>query len=614
MLKANSIHMKLFLSYSALFMSIIIILATSFYIYMSNMLINKVSESVSSTSGYISLQLDEEIINMDRAAKQVIFSNTIKDVYFNTPEMKADSTIQSDKRILYTALYNILGPSVPPIRQINLIDLDGRFIGIGDSSKDTVLNANQINDVLAIQKKLVSNMRFYISPPHKDLLGDPNRTIFSVYRLFSDNLTLALEGIVEIQQNYSVIPKAINKIINERMLNTQVYVYNKSGGKIYPIEENAPEISRAYLDKIINSQGKSGRLAVKNDINKTKDILTYSFSEYSNWYVIMAQSEKLLLAPVNSLRNLTIIFSFCILLITLAVSYFVARGLTIPIKRIHSDIKTINLQTLEPEKPHKLKSGINELEDLYISFNDMCKRLKLSLDEVISSRSHEIQARMLALQSQMNPHFLYNTLSTISITAEEKGNAAIVKMCFDLSNMLRYVSSDSLINVSIRQELDYTSSYLHLMKKRYADYLNFIINVPEDMMDFMIPKLVIQPIVENCIKYGINIEPPWNILVEGSLYGNSWIISVRDNGQGFDEKHLEMVKQKISLVNINSSFDNFRLDGMGLLNIYSRLRILYGQAAIFNISNHTDGGAMVVIGGPTGINGKGDTNGSNRIV
>jgi two-component system, sensor histidine kinase YesM len=226
----------------------------------------------------------------------------------------------------------------------------------------------------------------------------------------------------------------------------------------------------------------------------------------------------------------------------------------------------------------------------------MRQRLKNSLEETVISRSHEVHSLMLSLQSQMNPHFLYNTISVISVMAEEDGKVNIVKACEDLSNMLRYISSESSEPVLLSLELEHTLSFMNLMKLRYADDLSFSLNIPENMHTIKIPKLVIQPLVENCTKYAINVDPPWKTEITGIVSSNQWEIIVQDNGTGFNEAWLDSVKKRFELINIYN-MPELKLNGMGLANIFIRLKLLYGKDAIFELYNHPDGGAIVKIGG-----------------
>jgi two-component system sensor histidine kinase YesM len=241
---------------------------------------------------------------------------------------------------------------------------------------------------------------------------------------------------------------------------------------------------------------------------------------------------------------------------------------------------------------------MNEWDKLSFSFLKMNTRLKESFDQLLLSRTQELQSKMTALQSQMNPHFLYNSLATISAMAYERTYEEIIVMCESLSDMMRYIAADESSMVDIQTEINYTEMYLTCMKLRYGNMISCTIEVDASIRGYKIPKLMIQPLVENAIKYSTKISPPWNITIRGSIDQNRWIIEVIDNGPGFDEHELSRFYEKVNEMEQLNVLPALKLHGMGLLNIYTRLKLHYGNLMYFDIRNMPDQGAKVTIGGP----------------
>jgi len=183
--------------------------------------------------------------------------------------------------------------------------------------------------------------------------------------------------------------------------------------------------------------------------------------------------------------------------------------------------------------------------------------------------------------------------------AEEGKAVEVMRVCDDLLFMLRYVSSGSPLRVTLSEEMGYTRSYLSLMKNRYADKVTWDIDIPADMMGITVPKLIVQPLVENSLKYGIHVEPPWRIRIAGVQSDGRWTISVADNGTGFAERSLDEISRGMEGILRHEPVPETPLAGMGLLNIFARLRILYGEAAVLRALTLPHGGAMVEIGGRT---------------
>lgn len=204
---------------------------------------------------------------------------------------------------------------------------------------------------------------------------------------------------------------------------------------------------------------------------------------------------------------------------------------------------------------------------------------------------------MLALQSQMNPHFLFNSLAAIQSMADANMDKEIIVMCQSMSNILRYISSDSDTTVSLADEITCTKDFLCCMMIRYNNDLYYSVDIPEDMYSLKVPKLCIQPLVENSIKCCTTKLPPYHIDIKGSLRGGRYFITVTDNGPGFSKESLKNINSKINEIDSTGLLPSLEIKGMGLLNIYLRLKILYGSSMTFKIKNNDGGGASITIGG-----------------
>ncbi|MEC0226474.1 sensor histidine kinase [Paenibacillus alba] len=222
-------------------------------------------------------------------------------------------------------------------------------------------------------------------------------------------------------------------------------------------------------------------------------------------------------------------------------------------------------------------------------------RLQESLEQTVASRAHELEAQNFALQFQMNPHFLYNTITNISILAEEADQMTIVAFCQDLSSMLRYISSHDTSPVRLAEELEHTTNYINLMKLRYEDNIEFHVDIPKQLQIIYIPKLIIQPFVENAFKYGIHVNPPWIISITSQVDNHRWKLIIRDNGQGFQKNHLQQLKHLIAITDPYHRIPNLKINGMGLINVYARLKLLYNNHCTLDIDNHPAGGAVITI-------------------
>ncbi|MCJ8014244.1 histidine kinase [Paenibacillus sp. KQZ6P-2] len=597
-MKPKSIQAKLFYNYSLLIISVIIVIVFSFYFYISDILQRSKSEVLFQLSGHISTEFDSQIKNMNSASTKILFSEPLHELFFSDMFEINKSSIDRQRRF-----NNIIFPIIGydnPFKQINMFRLSGEFANIGDVSRFTMFSPSRMTSVPWVNDTLLLNGKRYITLPHSDSWKGGNDLVISLCRAFPPGWGEKVSSILEVQQDYQVFADIIeNAQVNPNLQTNkdiEIYVMNEQGLLIYPLGSEASEAeSQAYWKLVNDKSNDHSSNSLINSNGRDKNIIAYSYSEVSNWTVIAAESKKRLLAPVNTFRNIILLLGILTIFITLAISYLVSRSLTIPIKKVQKSIKLLSLNTLPPKTESDVPSSLNELEHLNLAFNEMRLRLQQSLEETVASRAHELEAHNFALQAQMNPHFLYNTITNISILAEESGQQSIVEWCERLSQMLRYISSNHAAPVPLSEELEHTSNYLNLMKLRYEDNIQFVIDVPEPLQQIEVPKLIVQPIVENAMKYGIHVEPPWIISITGTLYADRWELIIHDNGHGFEEERIRQLTEQFRATDPLVKIPTLRINGMGLLNIYSRLKLLFGNRFAMNIANHPHGGALVSI-------------------
>ncbi len=580
----KSIRSQLFLCYASIILITIVVLSLTFYFYTADILEKKASTSLQAISYNINLSIESEINKMDEEAKRIISSKQIKDIFFNS------YTSEFNNPQFRTNLFNLLFFSNPSMNyQTNIFGTDNRLIQYGRIFDITTYNYKDFYPSSWFKECIALEGKKHISGVH---LNHAGYQVISLSRAFSESFVFntPYNSIVEIQQYYKTFENMVLEALSSSST-IKAYVYNESGELIYPLDTGESDSALQYLALIKQKNVDFGALPLKNK----KEILSYSKSDKTNWTVIVCESEQSLLGPIFRLRSQVLLLGLVVLLLTMLVTFLIARQLTIPIKKIRDSITQLNLVELSSQQFQEDKPMSSELELLYNSYSKMVERLQNSLNDIVMIKSHEIQARMLALQAQMNPHFLYNTITALSIMADNNHQPEIVKMCDSLSGMLRYVVRESTKPVTLSAELDYMNQYLVLMNCRYPDQINVVVDIPEDLLKIYVPKLIIQPIIENSFKYAFNTRPPWNIIVKGKIDNTHWTISFTDNGVGFDKNILEWLKIKIQ----EESFQ-FLQEGSektGLLNIFYRLKILYQDNAIFKIENNAPNGSVVTIGG-----------------
>ncbi len=588
----QTIRARLFLYYASIIVLLVTLFTSYFYLYTSVMLEKRASESLQQIAINTNQYLDAEFKNMNSVANRIISSEPIKAIYYD--KTAVESKFFENQLKMFQLLFTVTGSSIN--YQINLVGTDGSFTEFGRKFDIGRRSPELISGLPWIQECLMLDGRFSISPPRINEWNSQGKRVISLSRAFSEVLGAKYDSIVEVQENYSVFSEMIENAVSLPGSNSKTgikaYVYDGKGNQVYPFPGEYPP-SIDYFRSIDVTEKNYGTCPISND--KTQEIIAFSRSEYSGWTVVVSESEKQLLAPVRSFRNGIFLLGLLVLVITLAITYAIAQQLTEPIRSIQHSINKLNLEDLNPAEPASDKSSTYELNKLNQAYVQMVNRLQASLEETVTAKSQEIQARMLALQAQVNPHFLYNTITIISIKAEKNNETEIVEMCENLTTMLRYIAKETSSAVTIDVELDYLQKYLSLMESRYPNQFRVQINLPDELKKVCVPKLIIQPIIENCFKYAFNIRAPWLIDIKGTISENYWTISVADNGIGFDDEVLQTIKCKINAETFEFASDE--KDKIGLLNIYYRLKLQYKDQALFTIANKPEGGSVVTIGG-----------------
>uniref|UniRef100_UPI00136CE0CB sensor histidine kinase n=1 Tax=Clostridium sp. C2-6-12 TaxID=2698832 RepID=UPI00136CE0CB len=215
----------------------------------------------------------------------------------------------------------------------------------------------------------------------------------------------------------------------------------------------------------------------------------------------------------------------------------------------------------------------DEVGELGSSFNNMVKEINNLINLVQKEEKSKRIAEMNVLQAQIKPHFMYNTLDTIRWMAEEHNEEDIVEIIEAFTNLLRISLSKGKEMISVQDELNHVQSYLIIQKIRYEDKLDYEIEFDENILDFEVIKLILQPLVENAIYHGIK-EKRGNgkISITGKIEGNLLCFTVMDNGKGMEEDVLNRINKMLAGVG-----ENKHEIGYGIFNVNERIRMIYGD-------------------------------------
>lgn len=583
----KTIKFNMIVTYSLIILIPFLILSIYFITTESQKINSRTFSSLRQNCVTLTDSMEREIAQMNLVSLNIAYSNLIKDA-FN--KYLTNNNDYEKQKAINELLSNSIGPN-RLVDQANLYSNIGTVIATGLYNNTYNYPVEQLPWYEAAKNSNGNRILSYVG-------DDPyiSRYTTDQYGKLFLSLSRKYFGSYNNVQGYIEVKKSVRQVLSQAVTYQSVYgeqivVFDGSGTIIYP--GNLEKDSFQYVFEKAASSDQSTDFIKVSD-GGSNHFFTFTESDDGIITAIVI-SENDMFMPRNSYILSVFLLTLISLTLAFILSYFAANQITVPIDRIYREMQHINLNGYMNKT--NLNTKTIELNVLYDSFIDMQHKLVDSLNKQLLLKNHEMQSKMLALQSQMNPHFLYNSLQTIQAMADADMKKEIIIMCQSMSNILRYISSDADTTVSLADEIKYTKDFLSCMLIRYNNELYYTIDIPETMYDIKVPKLCIQPLVENSIRFCTTKLPPYHINIKGRISNNKYLITVTDNGPGFSRESLAIIDSKLNEIDSTGLLPSLEIKGMGLLNIYLRFKILYGTSVEFKIENIEDGGASITIGG-----------------
>jgi len=309
----------------------------------------------------------------------------------------------------------------------------------------------------------------------------------------------------------------------------------------------------------------------------------YTYLYYEAAHLNSLQSD--MVANMIVLMVIAIFFSIVLLCLLLASSKKLSRKIVDPIDMICERLEAIGKGSLAVREP--IQADVEEIQILSNGIEDMVERLIKLIEKNAEQEKQRRRTEFALMQSQINPHFLYNTLDTLVWLIESGEISEAVKMVASLSNYFRLSLSRGKNVITIEEEEQHIRSYLEIQQMRYRDLMDYEINIPEELKKYILPKLTLQPVVENALYHGIkNTRRKGFIRLTGRIENERIILEVIDDGLGMSDERLEEVRASLT--------DNKR-EGFGLRTVHQRIQILFGAEYGLSLESKPDAGTKVIV-------------------
>lgn len=516
--------------------------------------------------------IDEQIIN---TSKQVV-SNY--ELYFdsaievsNSIQTKIDNRNVLNEKTAIRSYFDDVKSIKGEILSIALYDENGDLI-VADSTFDTVNNDN-----------------VYESNSFQNAINEPMINIFSGVGFENDRYAFTLSrymsfnrsenhGVALIEFDFTKIVRLIYQ--SDLGENGHIAIFDRDYNVVY---SSLPELIDEDLIETKNLVLGSAGVT----INHQSFNLYISTITNTGWKVSVFTNNSQIYSVLYNFIIIVIITILLLSILYIFIVYVIVKQVTYPLYRLQAEMNKVKDLNYEVNRS-KLKKGSKEIIQLDATFNEMMRRIRYLADKLLQEQENQRKSELKALQNQINPHFLYNTLDSIIYMIDKGENQKAEEMIVALSKFFRISISRGKAIIPLKDEVEHVRNYLLIQKIRFGDQFTYSINVDPSLYQYSCIKLILQPLVENAIEHGLNDnESGGQIEIIGTQNESYVILKIKDNGYGISEDKLEQIYK--------SFHDDSIHQGVGLKNVYQRIKIYYGEEADIKIDSLFDEGTIISI-------------------
>lgn len=580
---------RLILGYAALAIAASVLFGFFYNYYLDQKYQTNIYNNAKFTSTQVLNTLEGDIQKMDQATLSLLSNldvlQAIRDlsVKMADPE-KNQLSIVGEKSMIRNTIYTAYN-----LDNFYRVVVYNRYGYIAASSYmqdrlvDTSVSVLEIPWLTLVQGSKGKNV---LIAPHEDdwAASQTRRSVYSrVKEIQGNNL-----GFIEVQQTEEHLEELLtfpNETVQGIVLDENGRVFWTSDGLNAEEYEQYFQLNDSVFNEINENNGIKELISV--DTGRKTGLRLLTVQKWSDGATTISNGMESALL----IGAMFFVFSLCFII-------FMANFLTRPLQELRENMEKTKLSNLSDKI--EIKSSDADIQALTKAYQYLLERLSSSIEKEKKLSILQLQAQFDTLQAQINPHFIYNVLNVISGRGIQNDDEVICEICGQLASMLRYSTNTKNRYATLGEELEYTREYFYLIKARYEDKIHMNVRLDSSIQNEIVPKTALQQIAENCINHGFhNSAETMCVNINGYRKDGYWYVEVSDNGQGFAEDALRELNGKMATAKrrLFQEKSNIELEigGMGLINTYVRLLLIYNDSLIFELKNTRDG-AMVVFG------------------
>jgi two-component system sensor histidine kinase YesM len=567
---------RLFISLQIKFMILFMLLITIPFLISGALTYVKYSSNVERDAENYTSQIVEQIrINLDSYMKEIerltlspFYDSGILEILKNHSGPYLGGVYYTVEEQQKTNLFmSSMAFDRPETESILIFTNDGSLLNNSEASimsywmKD---NENWMSKVSSEQGGLT------ILPPHTVYYykSGPKRVV-SLSRLIREPYTLKILGIIKIDLSADFFGKVFLPAGPGNKFN--LYIYDKTGNQLYPTQ-----------------------VVSKPDMLAPGYLTTSTESRYTGLQILSQTPRDDLIKEANELISFTLMIVIFSLTVAYLLSILSSNSLIKPIRHLQSKMALVEKGFL---KEQAVVTSHDEIGQMTEGFNKMAGEIYRLVREVYETKIREREAELSALQNQMNPHFLYNTLESINMMAVQSNNMELSNMVTNLGNLLRFTVDQRQPIVYLQEELKFVESYLQIQELRNGNKLRTEVHIDPSLQKALIPKLILQPLVENVIEHGMGVETV-TVRLRAKMEDGDLLLSVDDDGLGMDEQTAMSVEERMYASKMEDQEKQEygkKIHRYALRNVHQRVHLLYGEPYGVIIEKKSSRGTTFVI-------------------
>lgn len=431
---------------------------------------------------------------------------------------------------------------------------------------------------------------FHFSTPHvQNLFDDPSYRYYWVVSLSRTvELTrngVSMLGVLLVDMNYSSIEQLLNKA-NTDTSGDYVYLMAPDGEIIYHPKQNLIHMG-LYQENNDKAAGYEDT-TVEENFHGEKRLVTVKTISYTGWKLVSVVPMKTFSMNMINMRNLVVLLVALTVLAAVILNQMVSARISKPLRRLNDSVKEWEAGNMEPDI---YVGGSMEVEHLGKTLRSTVAQIRQLMDDIVVEQEEKRKSELDALQSQINPHFLYNTLDTMSGIANAQNCPMVSGMCRSLSAIFRYSLNMTDELSTLQNEMAHVRNYLYVMDVRNGSTIAYDYQIDSDTLADQMPRICIQPVVENALTHGLrNVRrKDKKLLIRSEHVNENLVITIQDNGAGMDAESMNRLLDQNDMKRVESGIS------IGILNVNARLKRLFGEKYGLHIESTAGEGTTVTI-------------------